>query len=228
MDNTFTLNADFAKRVVIKPDEQQWVDSPIEGVERVMLDRIGGEAARATSLVRYAPNSHFPHHVHHGGEEFFVLAGTFADEAGCYPAGTYVRNPAGTAHSPSVKQSGATIFVKLHQFQSDDDQSVIIDTNQTPWHPGIVEGLSVISLHEHKAEHCALVKWAPNTQFSQHHHFGGEEVLVLEGTFYDEYGVYPEGSWYRAPHMSHHAPYTQDEGAVIYVKTGRLAIEDGF
>jgi len=29
-------------------------DSPLPGVERWMLDRVGGEVARATSLVRYA------------------------------------------------------------------------------------------------------------------------------------------------------------------------------
>ena len=51
------LNADFSQRVVIPPDEYQWVASPMPGVERMMLDRIGDEVARATSLVRYAPNS---------------------------------------------------------------------------------------------------------------------------------------------------------------------------
>jgi hypothetical protein len=65
------------------------------GVERMMLDRIGDEVARATSLVRYAPNSTFSPHVHGGGEEFFVLEGEFGDEHRTYPAGTYVRNPIG-------------------------------------------------------------------------------------------------------------------------------------
>ena len=67
------LNSDFSKRVVIRPKDYRWVDSPMPGVERMMLDRIGDEVARATSLVRYAPNSSFSPHVHSGGEEFFVL-----------------------------------------------------------------------------------------------------------------------------------------------------------
>ena len=54
------LNANFRERVTVTPDQYSWVDSPQLGVERMMLDRIGGEVARATSIVRYAPNSQFP------------------------------------------------------------------------------------------------------------------------------------------------------------------------
>ena len=85
------------------------------GVERMKFDRIGDEVARATSLVRYAPNSSFSPHEHSGGEEIFVLEGVFGDEHGNYPAGTYMRNPIGTKHQPVIGAEGATIFVKLHQ-----------------------------------------------------------------------------------------------------------------
>ena len=54
-------------------------------------------------------------------------------------------------------------------------------------------------------------------------HWGGEEILVLDGTFYDEQGVYPKGTWLRSPHLSQHTPYTKDDGALIYVKTGHLS-----
>jgi len=54
------LNANFSERVAITPAQYKWVDSPQPGVERMMLDRIGDEVARATSIVRYAPNSQFP------------------------------------------------------------------------------------------------------------------------------------------------------------------------
>ena len=79
------LNANFSERVTITPAQYKWVDSPQPGVERMMLDRIGDEIARATSIVRYAPNSQFPAHSHTGGEEYIVLEGTFADENGEYP-----------------------------------------------------------------------------------------------------------------------------------------------
>ena len=48
------INADFTQRIVLSTNEMPWIPSPQPGVERRMLDRIGGEVARATSLVRYA------------------------------------------------------------------------------------------------------------------------------------------------------------------------------
>lgn len=216
------LNSDFNKRVVIKPEEHVWVNSPIPNVTRMMLDRIGGESARATTIVKFEPNSEFSEHTHIGGEEFFVLEGVFSDEHNDYGKGCYVRNPIGTAHTPKIGKEGATIFVKLQQFDTDDTVQKSVNTNEEVWHQGLVEGLTVMPLHEHKTEHVALVKWAPNTQFNQHRHFGGEEILVLEGTFYDEHGVYPAGTWIRSPHLSQHTPYTKEDGALIYVKVGHL------
>ena len=215
-------HADFDQRVVLYADDYRWQPSPLPGVERMMLDRIGDEVARATSIVRYAPNSVFSAHSHGGGEEFFVLEGLFADEHHTYPKGTYVRNPIGSSHTPKVGAEGAIIFVKLHQFSAEDTEHKIIDTGIAQWFQGMVEGLSVMPLHEFQAEHVALVKWQPNTRFNRHQHWGGEEILVLEGTFYDDYGEYPKGTWLRSPHLSQHTPYTKDDGALIYVKTGHL------
>lgn len=216
------LNTDFSKRVVVRPEDYRWVDSPMPGVERMMLERIGEEVARATSLVRYAPNSTFPHHEHLGGEEFFVLEGEFGDEHGTYPAGTYVRNPVGTSHAPRVGEQGCVIFVKLQQFEHSDQSQIVIDTRNADWSPGLVAGLEVLNLHEFGREHVALVRWAPRTEFKVHKHFGGEEIFVIDGKFVDEHGEYPAGSWIRSPHRSGHAPYTDDEGALIYVKVGHL------
>ena len=67
------INADFSQRVVVHAAQLPWVPSPMAGVERRMLDRIGDEVARATSIVRYAPGSQFSPHTHGGGEEFLVL-----------------------------------------------------------------------------------------------------------------------------------------------------------
>ena len=76
------INADFSQRVVMHGATMPWVDSPIAGVQRRMLDRIGDEVARATTIVRYAPGSQFTAHTHGGGEEFIVLDGVFQDEHG--------------------------------------------------------------------------------------------------------------------------------------------------
>lgn len=215
------INADFDQRVVIRPGDTEWVASPMPGVERQMLDRIGGEVARATSLVRYAPDSYFSAHTHGGGEEFLVLEGVFSDEHGDYPAGTYVRNPIGSSHTPHSRE-GCTIFVKLHQFDPRDTAQKVVRPDPDGFQPGLVPGLTVLPLHEFEGEHVALVRWYPGTRFNAHRHVGGEEILVLEGTFEDEHGAYPAGTWLRSPHGSEHTPFSTD-GCLIFVKTGHLS-----
>ena len=215
------LNDDFSLRIVARAADAVWTPSPLPGVERRMLDRVGDEVARATSLVRYAPGSRFDRHVHGGGEEILVLEGVFSDETGDHPAGSYLRNPPGSSHAPSSRE-GCLLFVKLQQFDPADVRSVRIDTRSEPWRPGLVPGLAVMPLHSHDGVDTALVRWAPNTRFSTHAHPGGEEILVLEGVFNDEGGAYEAGTWLRSPRWSRHTPFTGPEGALIYVKVGHL------
>jgi anti-sigma factor ChrR (cupin superfamily) len=218
------LNDDFSQRVVQLPSDAAWTASPLPGVDRRMLDRVGGEVARATSIVRYAPGARFTRHAHGGGEEILVLEGSFCDEAGEHPAGTYLRNPPGSAHAPFSRE-GCMLFVKLWQFAVDDTDSVRIETRRAPWRPGLVPGLSVLPLHSHEGIDTALVRWAPETRFHTHSHPGGEEILVLEGVFRDEGGEYGAGSWLRSPCWSRHTPFTGPEGATIFVKVGHLGAD---
>ncbi len=214
------LNSDFSQRIVIHTDEIPWIDSPMSGVQRRMLERDGDEVARATTIVRYAPGSSFDPHTHGGGEEFLVLDGVFSDEKGDYPTGTYVRNPVGSSHAPFSKE-GTTILVKLWQMSPEDREQKVINTLTNSWQPGLVEGLEVMPLHIHGTENVALVKWEPGTVFQRHSHWGGEEIYVIEGVFEDEQGTYPQGTWIRNPHGSIHTPSSKD-GCLIYVKTGHL------
>lgn len=216
------INADFSQRVVIRPRDYRWVGSPMPGVERMMLDRIGSEVARATSLVRYAPNSTFSQHVHGGGEEFFVLEGVFGDEHRLYPAGTYVRNPIDTRHSPRVGDAGCVIFVKLHQFDPADATPVVIETQATEIQPPEVPGFEATALHRFRNERVSLIRWGPGTRWEPHAHEGGEEIFVIQGSFSDEHGAYPAGTWLRYPDGSTHDAATLDAGAVLYVKSGHL------
>jgi anti-sigma factor ChrR (cupin superfamily) len=215
------IHSDFAERIVLHTDELVWQASPEAGVMRKYLDRVGDEVARASSIVRYKPNTSFAQHAHDGGEEILVLDGCFSDEKGDYPAGTYLRNPPGSRHAP-FSTDGCTLFVKLRQFAQTDNQELRINTKTSDWYPGLVPGLSVMPLHEYDGVSTALVRWAPNTVFNPHVHPGGEEIYVLDGVFHDEYGVYPRGSWIRSPRYSKHAPFTGAEGALIYVKVGHL------
>jgi anti-sigma factor ChrR (cupin superfamily) len=213
------LNMDFAQQVVIDTNSAEWQPSPMPGVVRKPLAREEAERGHATSIVRYEPGSSFSEHDHPLGEEILVLEGTFSDHTGDYKAGTYFRNPEGFRHAPFSKE-GCVLLVKLHQFQSDDAAHVVIDTNTTPWQPGI-GGLEVMSLHEHTGEHVALVHWPANEHFQRHTHVGGEEIYVISGEFIDEHGRYPAGTWIRSPHMSSHNPWVEAD-TVIWVKTGHL------
>jgi anti-sigma factor ChrR (cupin superfamily) len=112
--------------------------------------------------------------------------------------------------------------VKLHQFDPSDTAHFHVDTNRAEFRPGEVEGLDVLPLHSAVNESVALVRWAPGTRFGTHRHVGGEEIFVLSGTFQDEHGDYPAGSWIRSPDKSEHTPFSED-GCLIYVKTGHLA-----
>ena len=221
MDPQTSINADFSQRVVIDTTAQPWAPSPEPGVDRRPLDRVGGEVARATSLVRYAPGSSFAAHEHGGGEEFLVLEGVFSDEHGDYPAGTYVRNPLGSSHRPFSRE-GCTLFVKLRQFAPGDGERMVIDTTvEAAWSDVSERGLSRIALHRHGDEKVALVRFAPGARLPDDPHPGGEEVFVLEGVLSDEAGDYPAGTWVRDPAGSAHAPFSE-EGCVIYVKEGHL------
>ncbi|MCZ6804465.1 MAG: cupin domain-containing protein [Proteobacteria bacterium] len=214
------INADLSKRAVVNSNELPWLDSPLPGVKRRMLERDGEEVARATTIVRYVPDSYFDAHTHSGGEEFLVLDGIFSDEMGNFHQGMYVRNPIVSKHKPYTR-GGTTILVKLQQFDPNDQEYVRIDTNKAEWLPGQVEGLRVMPLHEYGTEQVALVKWEPGTSYKRHIHVRGEEIYVISGVFADEHGIYPQGTWIRNPAGSEHTPYS-DEGCVIYVKNGHL------
>jgi len=218
------INSDYSQRAVVQSQDLPWVDSPAPGIQRKMLERDGGEVARATSIVRYAPGSSFPSHLHELGEEVLVLDGDFVDESGRYGAGAYLKNPPGSSHAPG-SVGGCTLLVKLRHMDPQDAQAVRIDTGATAWLPGLVPGLSVMPLSEFGATHTALVRWAPGTRFNPHRHYGGEEIYVLEGVFEDEFGRYPAGTWLRSPHLSAHQPFSR-EGCIILVKVGHLPIAD--
>jgi anti-sigma factor ChrR (cupin superfamily) len=221
MSGETLLNMDFDRKVVVDTSLQDWVPSPSPGVWRKPLARAAAEHGHTTSIVRFDPGSYFSRHEHPLGEEILVLDGVFSDEHGDYPAGTYLRNPPGSGHSPFSRE-GCTLFVKLDQFAPDDTAEVRVDTRNSPWLPG-QGALEVMPLHSFLGEHVALVKWPPGERFQPHRHFGGEEILVLSGEFRDEFGRYPAGTWLRSPHMSQHHPFV-DAATVIWVKVGHLPV----
>lgn len=220
------INADFSCRAELLAEEHQWIASPQNGVERVMLDRVGAEKARATSLVRYAPNSHFPHHQHPGGEEILVLSGTFSADDKHYPAGWYLRNPPASGHKP-YSDEGAVIFVKLRQMSPSEERHVAIDTHDSAnWQR--VGNREVCALFSDDSEQVSLQRLsASDTLFTQdlmtQAIAGGAELLVVKGTLLEGNQTYKQGSWLRLPVGAQPQIKAGTDGATVYLKTGHLA-----
>lgn len=215
------IRSDFSQRVVVRPGEEAFVASPQPGVERLMLDRIGEEIARATSFVRFAPGSFFPFHEHGGGEEVFVLDGLFEDEFGRYPAGTYLRDPIGTSHTPFTKD-GCTLFVKLWQFLPGDTIRKVIDTTCGSYEKTSTPGLEIQVLHTFNGVVTLLQKLAPGFAAKLPLDADGEESLVLDGSFSDGSGVYSKGSWLRDPGGTE-VEITTETGCTLLVTRGHLS-----
>lgn len=216
------LNANFEERVAVHGAQVPWLASPMAGVERRMLDRIGEEVARATTIVRYAPNSHFSPHVHTGGEEFLVLEGVFQDEHGDFPAGSYVRNPPQSSHTPG-SAPGCTIFVKLWQFDLDDRTEVRADTTGMPYVADPSRsGVEVMALHKDEREEVCLERWDGGSVVEIDAP-GGAELLVLDGTFTESGEVFAEQSWLRLPCRSRTVATAGEDGARVWIKRGHLA-----
>ena len=216
------LNSDFSKRVLIHAGRMPWVPSPAQGVERRMLDRIGDEVARATSIVRYAPGSRFASHTHGGGEEFLVLDGVFQDEHGDFPAGTYIRNPPTSRHTPG-SEPGCTIFVKLWQFDPGDRTHVRLDTSQLLLVPASGRpGVTLQPLFRNSREEVRLENWAPGTT-SAFEVSGGIELLVLEGSLVEGGDVLEPQSWLRLPPGMPLRATAGANGCKLWIKCGHLS-----
>ena len=212
------LNADFSQTALVHSEQSDWVASPMPGVERRMLDRIGGEVARATTIVRFAPQSSFSEHGHPGGEEFIVLEGVFQDQYGDFPAGTYVRNPPTTSHAPKSDQ-GCTIFVKLWQFDPDDRAQ--FDVNMAEQAVEIAPGVKRAELHKDAYECVSYFELEADKDLRLND-AGGIELLMLSGTARANGEALVQGSWLRLPDGEALALTSGSDDTRLWVKTGHL------
>jgi anti-sigma factor ChrR (cupin superfamily) len=218
---SITLNADFNSRASVHGQQKVWEPSPVPGVQRKMLHRIGDEVAQATSFVRYEPSSQFSPHTHVGGEEFIVLDGVFQDEHGDYPALTYVRNPPMSSHTPK-SSLGAIIFVKLWQFDSDDRTHVRVAYDSVSRiadakRPGVV----VSHLFKDAHEDVRIEVWSPNTRIELDLPEGAE-FLVIDGLFNEGGESFQPYSWLRLPPGSRLVAATLAQGAKVWIKLGHV------
>ena len=215
------IHRNFGERILVRSDELDWAPSPMPGVERRMLDRVGGEVARATSIVRYAPGSHFSAHVHDGGEEFIVLSGVFQDEHGDYPVGSYLRNPPTSRHTPG-SAPGCEIFVKLHQFDPKDRSSVRIRPEEVVFssEPDRA-GVRRAPLHSDPRETVSILDADAGAQWRLPT-LGGAELLVLEGQVEADGDEMARGAWLRVPGDEPVSLRAGARGVRCWVKQGHL------
>lgn len=215
------LNADFSKRAAVHGAQVEWVKSPMPGVDRRMLDRLGEEVARATSIVRYAPGSKFSSHVHTGGEEFFVLDGVFQDEHGDFPAGSYIRNPPESSHTPG-SDPGCVIMVKLWQFDMADRTHVRIDTNKMRALPAADRpGVSVMPLFHDQREDVRMEIWQAGAEIELDVP-NGIELFVVDGSFQESGETFRSQSWLRLPCGDTLRATAGKDGCKLWIKADHL------
>ena len=217
------INADFSLAATIGVEEQEWIHSPENGVDRIMLDRIGIEVARATSIVRYAPNSSFPWHEHALGEEFLVLDGVFSDEHGDYPQGSYVRNPPGSGHILRSER-GCRILVKLRQFDPTDLKQFSVDTaDEDVWPAVALDTITKLHLHSFESERVEMWRIPQATSASELAPLGGLELFVVQGSVRVDQCQFAANSWLRFPPGARSDLYV-GEDTLLWVKSGHLPI----
>ncbi len=225
MSDDAPVRGDLSQRVVVDTAALDWRSSPSGTVWRKRLHRVGpAEGGQVTSLVRFEPNASFPVHEHPDGEEILVLEGTFSDDRGDWPAGSYLLNPEGYSHAPASRE-GCVLFVKLRQYAGPGRRQVGLDTRAMDWTSVAgAEGVWTKELYVDAAfpDSTRLEKLDPGASPAERSYPGGAELFVLSGAFSDESGQYRAGAWLRLPPGARHQPQS-DTGCELYMKSGAVA-----
>ncbi|MEY4377516.1 MAG: hypothetical protein RJB26_2066 [Pseudomonadota bacterium] len=222
------LHADLALPADVNSDLLEWTASPAPGVFRRMIERDGAEQARCTSRVTYAPGSVFPPHGHPFGEEILVLSGTFHDEHGTYPVGTFMRNAHGETHAPG-SVPGCELLVKLRHLTANRAAAPSLSTSgrlvvntgadNPAWRslPALQGNLRGLWLGGVGDEASWLLEATPGARFQLPHAVdqapAGEELYDLA-----------TGQWLRRPPGSREI-FTAPDGGRFFAKVGHLAPE---
>lgn len=212
------LRMDFNQRVTVDTQTMEWLPSPSGTVWRKPLARAQAERGHATSVVRYEPGAAFPRHEHPLGEEILVLEGTFSDETGDYPAGTYLRNPPGSGHAP-FSHGGCLLLVKLHQFQPDDLQQISVDTGVVPWRK--TDRGALLQLHSHHRERVAMWQLNAGAALPLQLEHAEVEWFVVSGELKVADETYAGGTWVRDPAPANDPVAVVD--STVWIKAGHWA-----
>ncbi len=205
------INVEYDKSISLDEANIKWQYDDILNCHKKIFSL---DEDKETSLIKFDKDSSFKNSKRINSVEIFILAGTYSNEYGDFAKGTYLKLPK-EDESKITTSNNCEIFKKINYSQNTIETS-IVDTSNTQWLQG-QGNLQVMPL----SDQTALVKWPKDEIFIPHTHWGGEEILVLKGTFIDEHGEYKIGTWLRSPHLSRHHPYVKEE-TIIFVKTGHL------
>lgn len=153
-----------------------------------------------------------------------MLDGTFQDEHGDYPAGSYFRNPPGTAHSPAAA-GGCTIFVRLWQFRQDDRLQVNRQPGEGQALPPRPGAISARELFADAAEQVWIEEWTPGASVSIDNAKGLEFLLLAGDARIDGQDCAPQ-SWGRLPAGHSLSATVGPAGASIWIKAAPLLHAD--
>lgn len=205
----------------ILTSELAWTETGTSGVEKKLIVAGNESGMHEVSILRLASGARLPSLPEGWGIEVVVLEGSWQLPEGNLEKNGYSRRPPGEVRAGSTV-TGCTLYVRSGPFAEDDGELVHSQAEEEPWLAGH-GNLRVKALHSMDQQGTAFVHWPAGERFIRHQHWGGEEIFVLSGTFRDEHGTYPKGSWILSPHLSTHHPFVEEE-TVIFVKTGHLPI----
>ena len=188
---------DQRKRVTSEPT---WTATGTPGVEKKLLVAGSEPSGHEISILRLQPGARLPA-LHEGwGVEVVVLEGSWQLPEGTLEENGYSRRPPGEVGAGSTA-TGCTLYLRSGPFAEDDRELVHSQAGEEPWLAG-PGNLRVKPLHSMGDEGTSFVHWPAGERFIPHQHWGGEEIFVLSGTFRDEHGTYPTGTWIQSPHLS--------------------------
>ncbi len=224
MTNDVEINSDCSEFVMVRPPEMVWQNTGETGVSRCVLERVNdGTWGRETCLIRLAADTRLATEELTARLEIFVVEGAFSDGHGEYGARTFIMNPPGTSYT-AASSGGCLIYAKRLNGFSASDARVVVDTERAEWSPFGHRVAEVVHFYvDQGREVTARVgRVFSDAQVMEHDHPGGEEVLILEGAFTDQFGEGGPGTWMRCPIGLAHAPSAGKDGAQIYIRDGDI------
>lgn len=227
------VNGDLSLRVVIDDQDAQWQPCPIANTQVRLLEYRQGANPRFSALLRLTPNTQSSNLGFWRKLETLVFQGSLNLAETQVKGGSYVRLPDlqhpmrlndGDSHWPL--EGHMYVAYSGGNYSDSDSEPRLIHTDSTDaWLPGPTDGIKVLPLHVHGSANAMLLQWTQTAAFQPQLDPKGEEILVLNGSLFDERGQYTAGTWIRNPEISWQH-WSGTAGTVVLYKSGHFQSSD--